>query len=148
MSAPADGYAIVHEVPTVETYRRMRRDSGMSDRSVEAASRGLRGTLFAVQIVKDGETVGMGRVVGDGGCHFQVVDIAVLPAHRGRGLARRIMSEILGFLDREVPATAFVSLFADGRAHELYAQYGFRPTAPGSTGMGWKRAVSGCSTPE
>lgn len=138
-SLGGDGYAIVHAVPSVEVYRRMRLESGMSDRSIDAASRGLRGTLFAVQIVSDGETVGMGRVVGDGGCHFQVVDIAVLPAHRGRGLARRIMSEIVAFLAREVPETAFVSLFADGSAHELYAQYGFRATAPGSTGMGWHR---------
>ena len=25
----------------------------------------------------------MGRVIGDGGCFFEVVDIAVVPAHRG-----------------------------------------------------------------
>jgi GNAT superfamily N-acetyltransferase len=134
-----DTYAVLHATPSVETYRRLRGAAGMSERSVEAAMRGLAGTLFAVQILKDGETVGMGRVVGDGGCHFQVVDIAVAPADQGRGLGRRIMTEIAAWLERSVPASAFVSLFADGTAHALYAQFGFAPTAPGSIGMGMKR---------
>lgn len=135
MTATGD-YTVVHETPTVDTYRRLRSAAGMSDRSLAAAARGLRGTLFAVQVRRGDETVGMGRVVGDGGCHFQVVDIAVEPGHQGRGLGKRIMGEISAWLDREVPPTGFVSLFADGRAHELYAQFGFAPTAPGSTGMG------------
>jgi GNAT superfamily N-acetyltransferase len=129
-------YAVLHATPSVETYRRLRGAAGMSDRSVDAATRGLAGTLFAVQILVDGEAVGMGRVVGDGGCHFQVVDIAVLPTHQGQGLGRRIMTEIVTWLERSVPPSAFVSLFADGTAHELYARFGFRPTAPNSTGMG------------
>ena len=132
-------YDVLHATPSIETYRRLRSAAGMSDRSVEAATRGLAGTLFAVQILENGETVGMGRVVGDGGCHFQVVDIAVVPAHQGKGLGRRIMVEITAWLERSVPASAFVSLFADGTAHELYARFGFRPTAPNSTGMGWRR---------
>lgn len=135
----SDAYSVVHETPSVETYRRLRSAAGMSERSVEATTRGLAGTLFAVQILKDGEPVGMGRVVGDGGCHFQVVDIAVVPSHQGRGLGRRIMTEISSWLERSVPASAFVSLFADGTAHALYAQFGFAPTAPESIGMGMKR---------
>ena len=48
----------------------------------------LPNTVFAVVIRKDGEAVGMGRVVGDGGLFFQVVDIAVLPEHHGVDWAR------------------------------------------------------------
>ena len=33
------------------------------------------------------------------------------------------------------PAEAYVSLIADGEAHRLYEQFGFRPTAPASIGM-------------
>jgi len=135
----SDAYVVLHAAPSVETYRRLRGAAGMSDRSVEAATRGLAGTLFAVQILAAGETVGMGRVVGDGGCHLQIVDIAVAPEHQGKGLGRRIMTEITAWLARSVPASAFVSLFADGTAHALYAQFGFAPTAPGSIGMGMKR---------
>ena len=138
-----DGYSIQHAVPSDADYRRLREQAGMSPKSAEAAARGLPNSLFAVQIVHAGDTIGMGRVIGDGGCFYQVVDIAVLPAHQGRGLGKVIMREISSWIESEVPESAYVSLIADGQAHALYAQYGFEPTAPRSIGMAMvKRARS------
>ena len=131
----ADAYTLVEATPEVEVYRRLRAESGLSPKTGEAARRGLAGTLFAVQLRHDGETIGMGRLIGDGGSFYQVVDIAVLPAHQGRGLGKRIMAAIRGYIDRELPASAYVSLIADGDARHLYAQFGFEPTAPRSEGM-------------
>lgn len=88
-----------------------------------------------MQILHEDTPVGMGRVIGDGGTAFQVVDIAVLPAHQGRGLGKAIMREISGFLAEAVPQSGYVSLIADGPAQDLYAQFGFVPTAPASIGM-------------
>ena len=136
---PTTPYACRIGTPSVETYQRLRQGSGLSPKSAEAATRGLAGTLFAVQIVLDGEPVGMGRVVGDGGSFFQVVDIAVLKPHQGRGLGKTIMVEIMKYLEQNVPETGCVSLIADGKAKDLYAQFGFVPTAPLSIGMALKK---------
>lgn len=84
-------YSCVLETPSVETYRALRLASGLSPKTIEAALKGLPNTLFAVQILHDAQPVGMGRVIGDGGCFFQVVDIAVLKEHQGKGLGKRIM---------------------------------------------------------
>ncbi|ELX11189.1 putative acetyltransferase family protein [Janthinobacterium sp. HH01] len=130
-------YTVVHATPSIATYQALRIGSGLSPKSTEAAARGLPASLFAVQVLCDGEPVGMGRVIGDGGCFYQVVDIGVLKAHQGQGLGKAIMKEIKAYLDREVPPGGYVSLIADGRANELYAQYGFAPTAPASIGMGY-----------
>lgn len=130
-----DGYSIQHATPSDADYRRLRQEAGMSPKTAEAAARGLPHSLFAVQVTRDGETVGMGRVIGDGGCFYQVVDIAVLPAHQGRGLGKAIMGEIAAWIDSEVPESGYVSLIADGEAHALYRQFGFEPTAPRSIGM-------------
>ncbi|QDG74151.1 GNAT family N-acetyltransferase [Janthinobacterium tructae] len=111
----------------------------MSAKSTEAAAKGLPNSLFAVQVLLGDEVVGMGRIIGDGGCFFQVVDIAVLPAHQGKGLGKLIMREIRQFIDSDVPESAYVSLIADGQAQDLYAQFGFRHTAPASVGMALKR---------
>jgi GNAT superfamily N-acetyltransferase len=77
----------------------------------------------------------MGRVVGDGGLFLFVVDIAVTPAWQRRGLGRRIMQALM----EQVHARAFsytqVGLIADGPAHLLYEQFGFRSVAPESQGM-------------
>ena len=138
----AMSYTLLHATPTAETYRQLRVASGLSPKSAEAAARGLPGTLFAVQVLHKGEPVGMGRVIGDGGTAFQVVDIAVLPEHQGRGLGKRVMAEIAAWLQANVPETGYVSLLADVPADALYAQFGFVPTAPRTVGMAWRRPAS------
>lgn len=136
--SPQSPYTLRLETPDADTYRRLRTGAGLSAKTAEAAARGLPNSLFAVQVVHDGAAIGMGRVIGDGGCFYQVVDIAVLPAHQGRGLGKLIMQEISRYLEQQVPTSAYVSLIADGQAQDLYAQFGFRPTAPASVGMALK----------
>lgn len=135
MKANELSYTVLLVTPSIETYRHLRSASGLSAKTEEAARRGLAGSLFAVQIQHQGDTVAMGRLIGDGGCFYQVTDIAVLPAHQGRGLGKRVMAEIMKHIETELPESAYVSLIADGQAHELYAQFGFKLTAPRSVGM-------------
>ncbi|MEO9336867.1 GNAT family N-acetyltransferase [Mesorhizobium sp. SB112] len=129
------GYELLAGTPDVETYRRLRRISGLSEKSLEAATRGLPNTLFAVTIVSNGEKVGMGRIIGDGGCFYQITDIAVDPAHQGKGLGKMIMKALVDHLRETAPKSAYVSLIADGPAKHLYEKFGFKATAPVSIGM-------------
>ena len=133
-------YTTLHATPSAETYRHLRVACGLSPKTAEAAARGLPNTLFAVQLLFDNEPVGMGRVIGDGGTAFQVVDIAVLPRHQGQGLGKLIMGEIATWLRAHVPESGYVSLLADVPADALYAQFGFVHTAPATLGMAWKRS--------
>lgn len=133
-------YTIQHAIPSIADYRRLREEAGLSPKSLKAAERGLPNTLFAVQVLAGDEVVGMGRVIGDGGCFYQVADIVVLPEHQGRGLGKAIMSEIAAYIEGEVPESGYVSLIADGKAYRLYQQFGFALTAPASVGMALKKA--------
>jgi len=45
------------------------------------------------------------------------------------------MRRLDGWMQANLPPSAYVSLLADGEAHRLYAQFGFEPTAPASIGM-------------
>ena len=136
-------YTTLLETPSIATYCHLRSASGLSPKTLEAAARGLPATLFAVQVLHGGQPVGMGRVVGDGGCFYQVTDIAVLPAHQGQGLGKRIMGQIMDFLKGHALPGAYVSLIADGPAKHLYARFGFAETAPASVGMWWMPSKSG-----
>lgn len=138
MSAAAP-YTTRLAIPAIATYQQLRIAAGLSAKTAEAAAKGLPNSLFAVQVLLGDDVVGMGRIIGDGGCFYQVVDIAVLPAHQGKGLGKLIMREIMRYIDSEVPPSAYVSLIADGQAQDLYAQFGFRHTAPASAGMALKR---------
>ena len=77
----------------------------------------------------------MGRIVGDGGLNYEVVDIAVHPDYQRQGLGSRIMTALMAYLEREAPSSAYVSLIADHGAPALYSKFGFEFTAPASVGM-------------
>lgn len=131
----ANAYSLVNQIPEIEDYMRLRKISGLTPFSKEAAEIGLKGTIFAAVVHHEGVAVGMGRLIGDGGCFFQVTDIAVHPDHQGRGLGKMIMASIMDFVQNELPTTAYISLIADVPANKLYEKFGFRPTAPRSVGM-------------
>jgi GNAT superfamily N-acetyltransferase len=127
---------IIEQNIPLETYLQLRRDSGLSTKSIEAATIALAHTLYAVVVKNDQEAyIGMGRVIGDGGCFCQVVDICVLPQHQGKGIGKKIMEKIKSYVDEKLPATCYVSLLADGQTDKLYAQFGFQETMPQSKGM-------------
>jgi GNAT superfamily N-acetyltransferase len=135
MSASGDDYAMLDRFPGIDDYRRLRVATGLSPRSAEAAARGLPNTLFGVSVLHDARVIGMGRIIGDGGCFFIVVDIAVEPAYQKRGLGKRIMAALDAWLRANAPVSSNAALFADGEAKRLYAHYGFVETGPVSVGM-------------
>ena len=120
-----DAIELVERFPDAGDYRRLRAAAGLSRKGAEAAEGGLRGTLYGVSLLREGEVVGMGRVIGDGGCFYFVVDVAVEPGLQGRGLGRRIMQALDAWVRANAPATAHVSLIADGDARYLYEKFGF-----------------------
>ena len=128
-------YKIVARVPTVGEYLRLRLLAGLSAFSEEAATKGLAGTLFSVVVEYEKSAVGMGRLIGDGGCFAQVVDIAVDPRFQGQGLGNAIMSALTDYIANSLPPSAYVSLIADVPANKLYEKFGFKETAPRSLGM-------------
>ena len=130
-----DDYRLEEAVPAVEEYCALRIAAGMRPRSPEAAAIGLPATLYGATIRFGPDLVAMGRVVGDGGLNFTVVDIAVHPDHQRRGLGRRVMTSLMTRLRAEGPPSAYVDLIADGGSPALYAEFGFEFTAPASVAM-------------
>jgi len=130
-----NGYKILPRSPAVEDYLRLRKITGLSPFSEAAAETGLHGTYFGVSLLHEETVVGMGRVVGDGGLFFQVVDIAVDPTHQGQGFGVSIMLILIEYLKDHAPTSAYISLLADIPANKLYEKFGFRETAPNTIGM-------------
>ncbi|MEU0424542.1 GNAT family N-acetyltransferase [Streptomyces canus] len=129
MDSLNDPYKLSEGVPSVAVFRRLRTDAGLSDKAPEAVALALPNTWHGVVLHHEGKPIGMGRIIGDGGTAFQIVDVCVHPAHQGRGLGRRIMAALTEELERRAPATAYVSLIADGPARFLYEKFGFADTA-------------------
>ena len=126
-------YEKVEKVASVDDFLRLRRVSGLTPRTKEAAEKGLPNSLYGVQVLINGTVVGMGRVVGDGALNFEIVDIAVDPAHQGKGLGRVIMQSIMDYLEQVALQSAYITLMADVPA--LYEKFGFKLSRPNSEGM-------------
>ncbi|MEV6599579.1 GNAT family N-acetyltransferase [Actinoplanes sp. NPDC051346] len=131
------GYRLVSGPPEVDDYLGLRERAGLSPRRPDQAAAALGGSWAAVHVVHEQTrtTVGMGRVLGDGGWYFHVVDMAVLPEHQRRGIGDAVLSTLLEAIRREAPPGAYVNLLADPPGRRLYERHGFQPTAPASEGM-------------
>jgi GNAT superfamily N-acetyltransferase len=88
----------------------------------EVVERSIAGSLPFGVYTAGGEQVGFARVVTDYATFAWIADVYVEPEHRGNGLGKRLVEEVLAHpelqgLRRWMLGTA--------DAHELYRRYGF-----------------------
>lgn len=126
--------AIEENIP-IQVYQSMRVRCGLSAKSDEACEIGLKNSLYSIMLRQGENIIGMGRVIGDGGCFCQVVDICIIPDKQGEGSGKLIMKRISEFIKTKLPRSCYTSLIADGDASHLYEKFGFRDTMPESKGM-------------
>jgi ribosomal protein S18 acetylase RimI-like enzyme len=132
-----DAYELTEGPPSAEDYVILRSESGLSPRRMDQAVEGLKGSWYAVHVVHqpDGSTVGMGRVIGDGGTYFHIIDMAVMPAYQRQGLGDLILTALLARIRERAPAGAYVNLVADPPGVGLYRRHGFEAIGPESFAM-------------
>jgi GNAT superfamily N-acetyltransferase len=133
----APRYELVPRPPNVEDYLELRRRAGLSPKTPQQASVALPGSWAACHAVREGgaRAVAMGRLIGDGGWYFHVVDMAVLPDHQRSGLGSLVLRFLLEQIRSRAPEGAYVSLLADPPGRRLYERHGFVESAPTSVGM-------------
>lgn len=124
-----------YEIPNAKEYNNLRIISGLSPKDETASEIGLKNSIFMITLRDSDKLIGMGRIIGDGGCMYHIVDIAVAPPYQGKGFGHLIMSEINKYLDNHAPKSSYVSLIADVPADKLYKKFGFDYSAPESVGM-------------
>ena len=112
-------------MPTVEEHRRLFAVQGWPWYGEEVVRRSLAGSLVGAVGEHDGETVAMGRVVGDGGAFHYVQDFVVVPELRGQRIGSRLLERLLDQLRAEAPGDTIVGLFSTPEAIPLYRSFGF-----------------------
>jgi predicted N-acetyltransferase YhbS len=93
--------------------------------NVESMTDALERAVFCIVATdtRDGQAIGMARIVGDARGYF-ICDVIVVPAYQCQKIGSAIMETALAELRKVGPKGAFVGLFT-GKP-EFYARLGFR----------------------
>ena len=130
-----DRTRLIERPLTPDEYAGLRAAVGWWPVEGEGVARGLANDLLTVCMLRGDELIGCGRVTGDGGIYFEIHDVIVLPAFRGRGLGRRIMEALMAWITQRAARGAAVSLLAADGMHAFYEPFGFEVRPAGAPGM-------------
>lgn len=129
-------YQIENNFPTVEEYKYLCDSVGWSDvMNFDVVETSLRNSIHCVTVKEDEQIVGMGRIVGDGAIYFYIQDIVVHPEYQKNGVGKKIMNNLVEYLQTNAPDKAFIGLFASEGKESFYEKYDFKDYSPNMTGM-------------
>jgi GNAT superfamily N-acetyltransferase len=125
-------------VPTLAEFRELRTNAGWRLPPDSIASPALAKTLFGVCVeTPEGQTIGMGRVVGDGGLQVFVTDVIVHADWQNRGIGSKIVKLLVEHIESGAAPSTFVGLFSAFGRDRFYEKLGFiaRPNETLGPGM-------------
>ncbi|NPV68357.1 MAG: GNAT family N-acetyltransferase [Anaerolineae bacterium] len=128
-------YELIERLPTPQEHHALFEAVGWQPYTPEETAAALANTLYGVVAMRDGQPIGMARVIGDRGKFYYIQDFAVRPEHQGQGVGGAMLERLLAFIRAAAPGDAFVGLFATPTAIPFYRQYGFEPHSDMLAGM-------------
>jgi GNAT superfamily N-acetyltransferase len=128
---------IVEILPSAEDYRRLRQAVGWRLHDLDVIEQYLPRSLFGVCAVHNGRTIGMARVIGDGGLTFYVQDVVIEPEYQRKGVGSRLMDRVMDYIRAHANQNSVVGLMSAAGKEAFYEKYGFttRPTDKLGSGM-------------
>ena len=126
-------------------YQALRQAVGWPKIEEKMAEIGLQNSQYIISAIHDGKTIGMARVVGDGGYYMTVVDVIVLPEYQGKGIGKTMMQKVIEYAQSCVSGEqiANVALFSAKGREPFYEQRGFVARPDDNFGAGMMMYVRG-----
>lgn len=114
---------------TPEIFRELFLAVGWEPPGREQVERALESSLRTFTAYDGERAAGMARLLGDGAMSFYVKDFAVLPSYQRRGVGRRLMERMEGYVRGELKDGWAVSLelISAKGAEPFYEKLGFEP---------------------
>ena len=125
-----------------EDYSKLRESVGWMLFSKEQTQMALMNSLYTVIAVKDSQTVGMGRLTGDG-MYYMIVDIVVQPSYQKQRIGTKIVNMIIEFVDKETPSggRSSIQLIAEKGKETFYEKIGFKIIPHEFCGSGMRKVI-------
>ena len=101
---------LVDNILTPEDFVRLRTATGFADIPLEQARKALQNGLINVSAIKDGELIGMGRLVGDGAMYWYLQEIVVLPEYQRQGIGTMIVNHLVDYAVKNSSTGKFTTI--------------------------------------
>jgi len=133
----AGDFMLVPNALTPEIYCHFHELAGFRRYDITDVEEALQNTLYSVVAYNEGEPVGIARVIGDGRITFFIKDVIVHPEFRNRQCGKKLMENILMFIEEEACAGACIGLMSTVGKEPFYEKFGFeqRPNEAHGAGM-------------
>lgn len=129
---------------SVEEYNLLRRCVGWILVKESRAQRALDNSFYKKIAWKDGQPVGMARIVSDGGYTYFITDVIVHPEFQREHIGSKLIADMLEYIKRDVMdgETVMVSLMAAYERESFYERFGFHTRPFGNHGPGMSMWLS------
>ena len=123
---------------SVEDYNALRLSAGWMAINPEQAQAGLNGSTYIIAANDGDKTVGVARLVWDGGYAALIKDVLVLPDYQGKGIGKHMMEQMISYLKEQMkPGWGIsVDLMAAIGKEGFYEKFGFVPRPRNNRGAG------------
>lgn len=112
---------------TAEDFIKLKVATGFRNRPIEQVKKALANNLYDVTVIHNNETIGMGRLIGDGVMYWYLQEIIVLPEYQEIGIGRIIVEKLLNHIKENTEPGTFVNvgLTAVPGKETFYEKFGF-----------------------
>lgn len=125
-----------------EDYRTLRESVGWHLFSKNQMQQALDNSLYTIVAVENNQSVGMGRLIGDG-MYFLIVDVVVHPVFQKCGIGTDIMNMLLKYVEKKTPTggRSSVQLVAEKGKEPFYEKLGFKTIPNEFCGSGMRKVI-------
>lgn len=125
-----------------EDYFRLRESVGWINYSKEQTQEAINNSLYTIIAIDNSQTVGMGRLIGDG-MYVMIVDIVVEPNYQKQGIGSKIVGMILDFVSKKTPigGRSSIQLIAEKGKESFYEKIGFKKIPHEFCGSGMRKVI-------
>lgn len=127
---------------TYEEYTALRTSVGWNNFDENQTRACVNGGLYSIVARENGETVAMGRLVGDG-MYFLIVDVVVRTEYQQKGIGSHIINCLLAYVENHTPegGRSSVQLIAEKGKEEFYVKMGFKLIPHDFCGSGMRKVI-------
>lgn len=97
----------------------------------------IKNSLYTCMVYKDNKPAAIARLVGDNTVTFFIKDVVVKPEYKGLGLGKKVLNELMSYIDKHAAPNAYIALMASKESESFYKKFGFikRPNDLLGSGM-------------